>query len=408
MKKILSSMLSLALLLGTFTAAVHAETPTCTTNHITMIDPVLGDIYTKNQTHLDTYYEDGTQAADYQVIEDKLSSSKRITKLHITTSGKIDNELGNYILSTSNTEGNRRMRYRVYNDDGTLSAPLWNIQNNFVWEFDLKVDNLASNQGLNILLGNSSGSSWRNQIRILANSYTKTEDARYAVRWYGVDGSTVTKQFTISGDSDSNSYQLLFGETYHLKIEADVRNNQLYVTFSGNVNGEDYVSKNDKAPFQMDTAANIEKDDYILPYKISTTGAVDITFDNMAFFVDRFSAKTPTLTAGNGSVTASTQVKNTTNTNYTNIAPPSIIAAVYKQNGELVKCSVTEGAGDFDYGVSTERTAVVDGLGGLADGTYKVKAFIWNSLNRTSGLKAYDNALVEKTATVSGGTITLN
>ncbi len=404
MKKILSSMLSLALLLGTFTAAVHAETPTCTTNHITMIDPVLGDIYIKNGAHLDTYYEDGTQADDNKVIEGKLDSSKRITKLKITTTGPSNNDLGSY-LTTS--EGDRRLRYRVYNDDGTLSTPLWNIQNNFVWEFDLKVDNLASTQALNILLGINTNNLYRSQIRILANKYTNVEDARYCVRWYG-DAST-TEQHTggmISG-STVNDYFLKFGETYHLKIESDVRGNRTYATFTGIVNGEEFTNTNYRAPEAIYNSGEFT-DDYILPYKISTSGAADITFDNMAFFVDRFSAKTPTLTAGNGSVTASTQVKNTTNTNYTNIAPPSIIAAVYKQNGELVNCSVTEGAGDFEYGVSTERTAVVDGLEGLADGTYKVKAFIWNSLNRTSGLKAYDNALVEKTATVSGGTITLN
>ena len=36
----------------------------------------------------------------------------------------------------------------------------------------------------------------------------------------------------------------------------------------------------------------------------------------------------------------------------------------------------------------------------LADGTYKVKAFVWNSINK---MQPYDNCLVENTLTITDG-----
>ena len=213
------------------------------------------------------------------------------------------------------------------------------------------------------------------------------------------------------------------GNTYHIKFEVDVRKGLTHVTFTN-----PYVEVNEDGSFkqklsqpagegvkiftktttstsalgatQTTSLADIKTGWKRVNVVMQAKSATKLTLSNEKFYIDRFWSMPPELSVDGNNVTATANAINITNFKYY-ATMPSLLLAVYNGD-ELVDygenspyAEGTETLTDYKYTATVEN---------LADGTYTVKAFVWNNLDK---MQPYDNCLVEKTLTVSGGVATI-
>lgn len=375
MKKLLSSLVILVLSLSVLTVTASAD-------NVVLLDPVKGDLVKWNNAITYTYDEDG------------YVSGRTIT----TTSATI---FANSTSSANATKyGGIQYRTAYESSDGSMvrGTPQSYWKNNFTWEFDFKFTDInsgvAPNSAINcfdLLFSDSSGNYWQNMIRF----YMNKNQTQYNVRWAGSSGIS---------SSNPAACELEVGKTYHLKIEADLRSGKgIYATFT---NPETGYSRTSKSPLML---PNLPINNNILtdsvPTIMRTNCALSLELSNEKFYVDRFVAKTPQITCEDNTIKVSADAVNITDLKYWTY-PPTLLCAVYDNENKLVASNknnhyISNGIDSLGtYSYSTDVS-----VENLADGTYTVKAFVWNDLDK---IQPYDNCLVEKTLTISGGAAVLS
>ena len=397
MKKVLCMMIVLVLALGTLCVSVSAD-------KVKLIAPQRGDIRTTSDYITDVKDE------STDIINGRVIDASGITAA--TT------------LATNNNANGILYREVLNSGEGyKFSGGSKRFKNNWSWEFDFKLDklpNIGDNGSFYIQIGDA----WQNAIKFWATNINTTE-TKYYLRWGGGTGGTEK----ISGGDPyySASKPLLrAGCTYHIKIEADLINGKIYTTFtnpyvtkdaSGNwvlnetpaAEGTEVWTFSSVSPNAFtkytDTLADITTA-YKLPYiTIAAKSAVKLTLSNEKFYIDRYINTKPEITVENGVLKATTNSVNITNSVYTSNLP-TVILGVYNDSNKLMaayKTANTTESGTASC-VAYPYSAEVN-VSSLDNGTYTVKAFVWNSVDE---MQPYPNCLAEKTLTVTGGVGTLN
>lgn len=403
MKKLLSILLVSVLSLSMFAVTASAD-------NVILLDPQQGDVLTKDLS-TDTSYFTHTIDDTTGLVTGRTIDASSVTTA--TTIAKHENNTFNYRTFSSTTS--------PYTFDGGSAR----FKNNFTWEFDFNFSLPPATGGTNGAFQILFGDNWSNAIQILSVS---SDTSKYYIRW----GDSRDNALTAISAPDSggwwyaaSKYNLEKDKTYRLKIEVDVRNNMIYTTFTNPyvtvVNGT--VTKLDAAEwdnpniytkttstnsslslgFTQSELSAVQSATNRLKVVLQPKSGIKLETSNEKFYIDRFWSMTPEVATDGSSVTATANVINVTNFKYYAYMP-ALICAVYKDD-QLVSydksmpyASATATLTDYNYTASVDTTE-------LADGTYTVKAFVWNTLDK---MQPYDNCLVEKTLTVSGGVATLN
>lgn len=307
----------------------------------------------------------------------------------------------------------------VYNDDGSINGrTIINEQagsqtnsaarfkgtyvygsrrwkNSFTYEFDFRVDNI-DNQFI-MKVANAS-------IRFAKD----TKPGQYFIVWENDNtaGGISHPLGTIWAHPDGGLLQL--GQTYHLRIEADMTSGgEVVAIFSDPETG--YVYTSHKAH-----GANNSMEDYVntgklYTFTLSCVGPVSITTSNEEFYYETFFLTSHELRAEEGasSVKAEATLVNATNDSFNTV--PYLFVNVYDQNSVMVRSFGTSEAevpkhASADNEMLTAKctySAEAD-ISGLPDGVYTVKSCMWRSEDELIALKEP----VEKQITIQDGVIT--
>ena len=392
MKKLLSVLLVLVLSFSILAVTVSAD-------NMVLLDPQAGDINTTNATYI-TQEKDSNGVFTGRTIDASSIAS-------VTTVAKAEDNSFVYRNFSQNDSG--------YGFDGGSAR----FKNNFTWEFDFSFDKLPATTGDAGCFYIQFGSAWQNAIKFWAVSATD-----YYVRWASNSNDYVISAISSSNIWNGGAFMLKAGNTYHIKFEVDVRKGLTHVTFTN-----PYVEVNEDGSFkqklsqpagegvkiftktttstsalgatQTTSLADIKTGWKRVNVVMQAKSATKLTLSNEKFYIDRFWSMPPELSVDGNNVTATANAINITNFKYY-ATMPSLLLAVYNGD-ELVDygknspyAEGTETLTDYKYSATVEN---------LADGTYTVKAFVWNNLDK---MQPYDNCLVEKTLTVSGGVATLS
>lgn len=401
-KKFMSPVLAASLLLGASATAGAANVALC--------DPIQGDIVTNNSTYITPITE---PLGDKTINTGRIIDVSTITAT--TTVAKAS--AGSFVYREILPNGN---------DTYALGGGLARFKNNFTWEFDFCFDQLPSTGDAGSFYLQI-GDAWQNAIKFWAKDMTTNgvTERKYYLRW---GGGSDPAYYRISGGDEyyaESKPMLRQGCTYHLKIEADVRNQKIYTTFTNPYVTKDasdnwvlndtpaaagtevwtYTSTSPAAFTSCtDTLTKILKGDSRADITLAAKSAAKLTLTNEKFYIDRIVPTTPELTLADNTVTAAAHAVNITNFNFY-MKAPVLLCAVYKAGesgsaetlvaggGEQPSYSPMTALTDYPYSVNVD-------VSDLADGTYTVKAFVWNTLGK---LQPYDNCLTQKTLTVTDG-----
>lgn len=400
MKKLFSVLSAAVLSLSVLAVTASAD-------GMVLLDPYPGDIITNNPTYI-TDVKDSNGIVTGRVID-----ASTITASTTLASAEQDE-----------TKENTYLRYRNYahNDSGYgFDGGTARFKNNFVWEFDFNFESLPSTDGDGGCFFIQLGGNWQNAVKFIKYADAQT----YYIQW-GSHTDTNGKYISMLESSNNwkaSGFALEPGKTYHLKFEADVRKDKLHVTFTnpyvqmnsdGSFNkkltepageGVQIFTKTTTGTSALGATQTTALDDIKTGWKrvngkITAKSAAKLTLSNEKFYIDSFYSMPPEISVEGNKVTATGNAINITNFKH-NATMPSLVLAVYKDN-ELVAYSenspYAEGTNTLtDYNYST----VIENL---PDGTYTLKAFVWNNLDK---MQPCENCLVEKTLTVSGGAAAL-
>ena len=369
MKKLLSVLLVLVLSFSMLAVTASAD-------NVLLLDPIRGDLIIPNGEGFITT----TLGSDGYISGRTFKTTETTGKTFANGTNKIGH-LSYKAGYTSATTG------EVVKGD---AKPYWD--NSFSWEFDfnlksLKLGTNSQSYFFDILFGTASSPGFNNMIRFYPNS----SGNKYTVRWFG--------NYPISSAS-ATTYDLDLNKIYHLKIEADLRNDRyMYVTFT---NPETGFTKTTKSPCAIPEV--FLSDGTLNTVLRNNSGAIEFELTNEKFYMDRFTVSGATVAYSNNEITASASATNTTGTTYyTRI--PILISAIYNSNDELIAYDYNN---EYVAGIPSKTAhnySTTMSTTDLPNGTYTVKAFVWNNLDK---MQPYDNCLVEKTLTVSGGVATLS
>lgn len=385
--KLVSMLAATALIIGAFASAAGAE------GNIRMVDPGKGDVCSHNTANIINRYANTEKSID-------------ITGRTITYAGGSGLSITPIVY---------KLPYQTSSGgwQGMAASSYW--KNNFTWEFDFKYTELpAAGKDFFILIGSNAAPYWKNKIQFIRAESGDT----YRLQWGGTASGVTTDpaQSISSPDKDSwntEKYGLKVNETYHLKIEADLANSgKVYITFTNpNVTDENNAAytKLTESPYSVGDVYTAVSD-WVNAGKYSNVmfkcnAALTLELSNEAFYMDRFRATVPSAALDGNKITVSETVVNTTNTAYW-IKAPLLVGAVYDSTGKIVRTGYNDvqPASGFPALGQHDYSTVLYDLDKLANGTYTFKAFLWNSFK---AMTAYPNCLVEKTLTVTNGTVTM-
>lgn len=290
---------------------------------------------------------------------------------------KINNELvyddnGNttgrtIINEAAGTQSGGGLRFK---GDYIYGSRRW--KNSFTYEFDFQVDTI-SNQFL-MRIGGA-------VIRFAKD----TKPNQYFIVWENDNtaGGISHPLGTIWAHPEGGLLQR--GETYHLRIEADMNvGGKIFVTCSNPETGFSHTSY--KAHGVTHTPEAYATGEAVYSLSISCTGPVSITTSNEEMYYETFFIRSHELTAevGSNEVTSSTTVLNATNDKFTEV--PYLFMGIYDENGAMVKY-VGENSGEVGRHDSADNLlltanysySVSADISSLNDGDYMVKTFIWRS-----------------------------
>lgn len=401
LKKIASVTLAATMFLSLMTVTANAGA--------VLLDPAEGDICTQDNSYV-------TQVKD---PETGIITGRNIVASGITSA-----------VTVSKTEDNS-FRYRTYalNADKkyAFSGPFARFKNNHIWEFDFCFNNAApakpsSGGGFYIRFG----SHWANEI-----NFTRFDDTKYYVGWNTNSLNSGNDRIISAANTSSlwagSVYSLEANKTYRLRIEADLRNDRLYVTFTNpnlaitqDAEGKPVYTKLD-APqwdnpniytktttndyskyslgFTQSDLASMTNGANRLNILIQARADSNLTLSNEKFYIDKFVNTTPEITTDGSKVTATTNAVNITGFNYTaNLC--TLLCGVYTADDKLVASDINTPYVQSAVAMEANEYSAEADITKLADGTYKVKAFVWNSINK---MQPYDNCLVENTLTITDG-----
>ena len=295
-------------------------------------------------------------------------------------------------------------------EDGTYTfgGSTAQIKTSFVWQFDFSFAGDIPNSIDKFRLQFSS--KWNNKLY-----FVSLDDTHYYIQWSSTPDGYVNE---MNKSTLESKYVLEEGKTYRMKIEVNLETDKVYVTFvnpyvdaDGNVNAEPNwnnaytrttTGKNASLGFSLPTAADVKNTNNRFPITFQDlTNKVQITTSNETFYMDRIHVVAPELSVEANSVKATANAINIPDYGYYGKLP-TLFCAVYKDN-KLVDFEMNS---PYVNGLraltDSKYSAVVEGL---EDGTYKVKAFVWNSVDK---MLSYDNCSVEKTLTVADGVAKLS
>lgn len=384
--KLVSMLAATALTIGAFASAAGAE------GNIKMLDPRKGDMYVNSNNVKDYQYEDTAHKAGIKgrtITSDAAVSIKPFTfRTPYTTSS------GTFM--------------------GSNPSQYW--KNNFTWEFDFKLTELpdiGAGKSFYIYIGSepNTGTEWKSTLKFIS-----AKEGTYRLSWAGTDGSAdAAKKQSISSPTiaelDQEPYVLKLNETYHLKIEADLSDTgKVYVTFKNPnclIEGKPYTKTTERTmPVSQvySSKADVTDNNKYANIMMRCDSKITMELTNEEFYMDRFRATAPELTLNGGQMTVNETVISTNPVTYW-VKPPMLVGAVYDSTGKMVRSGIKDtqinsmtGFKAYDY------STVLYKLDSLQNGTYTVKAFVWNTADK---MVAYPNCLVEKTLTVTNGTVTM-
>ena len=381
MKKLLSMLLVFVLLLSMLAVTVSAD-------NVTLRSPVQCDL---------------VLGSDSYVTPSKDSNG-------VITGRTIDATKASSTTLASVAGGTFKIRPVNVAEDGTYTfgGSTAQIKTSFVWQFDFSFAGDIPNSIDKFRLQFSS--KWNNKLY-----FVSLDDTHYYIQWSSTPDGYVNE---MNKSTLESKYVLEEGKTYRMKIEVNLETDKVYVTFvnpyvdaDGNVNAEPNwnnaytrttTGKNASLGFSLPTAADVKNTNNRFPITFQdTTNKVQITMSNETFYMDRIHVVAPELSVEANSVKATANAINIPDYGYYGKLP-TLFCAVYKDN-KLVDFEVNS---PYVNGLraltDSKYSAVVEGL---EDGTYKVKAFVWNSVDK---MLSYDNCSVEKTLTVADGVATLS
>lgn len=311
----------------------------------------------------------------------------------------------------------------------------YNFKSNFTWEFDFELDTLPQKDKQFIIEMGKYGdsNSWKNAMK-----FQLVNDNNYYLVW----GSTGTNDSvfisnpiisnTVAPTNDEKKYLLKTDTTYHLKLEADLeKTGKLYVTFTnptidsdGNplTDGATPYTRTTVAPLALPVTTDVStfttntwNDTTRANIKVYSKGPITINMSNESFKMDRFRTGVPTMEItgeNNDQIKASAQFANITKTTlYCNA--PTLICAAYSEDNKMVRMNSVNLLSDTDSSnkmnaltLNSYSTTLYD-MSTLANGTYTVKAFMWNKMLGDDSLKMYGDAYAEKTITVTDGVVSV-
>lgn len=385
--KLVGMLAVAALTIGAFASAAGAA------GNIKMVDPRKGDICVSSNNVKNYQYEDTAHKVGIQgrtITSDTAVSIKQFTfrTPYITSSGTFM---------------------------GSNPSKIW--KNNFTWEFDFTLTELpdkGADKSFYIHIGPDStidSAWWKSTLKFIS-----AKDGTYRLSWGGTDGSAdAAKKQSISSPTiaelDKEPYVLKQDKTYHLKIEADLSDTgKVYVTFTNPdclIEGKPYTKTTERTmPVSQvySSLADVTDNTKYTNIMMVCSSKITMELTNEEFYMDRFRATTPELTLNSGQMTVKETVVSTNPVTYW-VKPPMLVGAVYDSTGKMVRSGIKDTQINSMQGFTAyDYSTVLYKLDSLPNGTYTVKAFVWNSADK---MLAYPNCLVEKTLTVANGTVTM-
>ena len=325
----------------------------------------------------------------------------------VITGRTIDAAKASNTTLAGTTEGTFQIRPINVATDGvyTFGGTNAQLKTSFSWQFDFSLEGTipATTDKCRILLG----SNWKNKLYFVA-----LDDTHYYIQWSSTPDAYVNE---VNKSTLESAYVLEEGKTYRMKIEVNFDTDKAYVTFinpyldsSGNKKeNPDFanaytrttISKNTTLGFTLASSSNVKNTDsaYRFPLKIQDLNkGIKLTMSNETFYMDRLYALAPTISVSGNSVTASAEAINIPDYGYYGYLP-SLLCAVYKNDSLVDFAESTPYVSALKKLTSSEYSATIENL---EDGTYTLKAFIWNSVGE---MQPYGKCLVEKTLTVTDG-----
>ena len=310
-------------------------------------------------------------------------------------------------VSTSET------KFCFYNESGKTFAPGYYPKNNFVWDFDIRVDTLSDQAYIAIgWNGAKADGKWYTGDRI--RFFKHNSDAtKYGIRWNDNKAGISSTDMWHAG--------LTLGETYHMTVKADILGRKIYTEFETKtiVDGKNVIVKSvHDMGLDLDPSKNYDNDtlydanaggsNAIFSFKSGGKGTYNMTVSNEKLYYDKMLAKTPVISLDGNNVKLEQGIKNVWNENADAVYT---ILAVYDSDGRFVT-NLTQNSGSSNsgkvWGWAPYTETISYDTSALADGTYTVKAFVWNSFDSETGLRPFSNAYAEKTLTISNGTAAID
>ena len=264
----------------------------------------------------------------------------------------------------------------------------------FTWEFDFRIDTLDNY--LMLKFGNAG-------IKFIKDTQTN----QYYIDW---DSNVSDEAISHSLSTVSNHEEgglLQFGESYNIRIEADMAaNGGLFVIFTNSATGEVRTS-------YMQHGLSTSEESYMTTNAaynviVESVGKVYMETENEEMLYEKLFIKSHDIEALETSVQATADVLSTINYQLTDM--PYLFMAVYDANGAMIKSgSNSEGetmkqpTGEDGFLIEANcKYSVELDASDLDDGTYTVKSFLWRDDKEMFVCKE----AVKKEITVSGGIIT--
>ena len=274
---------------------------------------------------------------------------------------------------------------RLHGSGGNISR----IKGNFVYEFDFmasKIDKIIF---------------WIGGQQTMVFGRYRTTDVYYI--YAAADNSILSPSASIVG-SGKTEQMFQLDKWYTMKMEGDMsQGGKIYITVTDSNGSEpavyEGVINNNNITYTEEEAISADKS-YGIQW--GNSGECNFTIKNEKFTYDSYFTESPEIAVENGTVSAKTTFYNLAPIN--NNPTPYVVCAVYGSDGSLKAYKANSATapsmagGVYPKGKSdVSCTAAIDQA--LDDGTYTVKAFVWNSFDKLMPYKPS----VTKTIKVENG-----
>ena len=267
-------------------------------------------------------------------------------------------------------------------------------KHSFTWEFDFRIDTLDNY--LMLKFGNAG-------IKFIKDTQTN----QYYIDWDSNAGDEAISHPLSTVSNHEEGSLLQFGESYNIRIEADMAaNGGLFVIFTNSATGEVRTS-------YMQHGLSTTEESYMTTNAaynviVESVGKVYMETENEEMLYEKFFIKSHDIEALETTIKATADALSTVN--YPLTGMPYFFMAVYDANGAMIKSgsnsegeTIKQPTGEDGFLIEANcKYSVELDASDLDDGTYTVKSFLWRDAEEMFVCKE----AVQKEITVSGGIIT--